>query len=184
MAVLHCVITKEFTFRGKPERFGNGYTLQTTSPLDTAFVKSVCDALVAMERARTHSVVKFPYRVGGPIGQDAVYTEEVASPPAGLQTFTGSWHPEMCVLAKSRIGPKRYAFKYYHGWMPVTNPCGDQLAGGFQTAIEAELLKLTNGTLPGSATYCRPNGQLLTAPFLLDPYLRNHQLKRRGKRNA
>jgi hypothetical protein len=134
MAVLHCVITKEFTFRGKPERFGNGYTLQTTSPLDTAFVKSVCDALVAMERARTHSVVKFPYRVGGPIGQDAVYTEEVASPPAGLQTFTGSWHPEMCVLAKSRIGPKRYAFKYYHGWMPVTNPGGDQLAGGFQTS--------------------------------------------------
>jgi hypothetical protein len=183
MPTLHVVIEKAITFRGKPERWGNGYTLQSTSTFDEAFVKSVADALVAMERAFTYSTVTFPYRVGGPLGEDAVYAETVASPPAGTMSITGETvHPEVCVLAQSKIGPKKYLAKYYHGAAIANGNMDDALASVYKTRIETQLVKLTNGTLPGSATYCRPNGALATAPFTCDPYLRVHQFKRRGKR--
>jgi hypothetical protein len=184
MPTLHVVITKSCTFRGKPERFSNGYTLQSTSPFTSAYVKSVADALVAMERTFTGPGVTFPYRVGGPLGEDAVYAEEVASPPSGSASFAGvGVHPETCALAKSRIGPKRYAFKYYHGALASGSFMSDVL-GGVATNINAAIVQLTNGSLPGAASYCRPNGDLLTQPFVCDQYARVHQFKRRGKRTA
>jgi hypothetical protein len=183
MTVIHVVITKQIpSFRGKPERWSNGYTFQTTSSIDSAFVKSIADALVTMERPFHLGIVSFPYRVGGVLGEDAVYAEEVPSPPNGTLSLGGvGVHPEECVLAKSRIGPKRYAFKYYHGACGQGGQMDDTL-GSQATLINSQLVKLTDGTLPGSATYCRPNGALLTAPFRCDPYIRTHQLKRRGKR--
>jgi hypothetical protein len=183
MPTLHVVIEKAITFRGKPERYGNGYTLQSTSAFTEAFVKSVADALVAMERTFTFNTVTFPYRVGGPLGEDAVYAEEVASPPAGSQAVTGeNTHPEVCALAQSKIGPKKYLAKYYHGTCTPSGNMNDALASVYATRINSALVKLTDGTLPGAATYCRPNGDLATAPFTCDPFIRVHQLKRRGKR--
>lgn len=182
MPTLHVVIEKAGTFRGQPERWGNGYTLQSTSAFTEAFVKSVADALVAMERPFTFSTVTFPYRVGGPLGEDAVYAEEVASPPAGTKSATGETaHPELCVLAQSKIGPKKYLSKFYHF---AASPTGlnDTLVSAYSTLINTQLAKLTDGTLPGAATYCRPNGALATVPFTCDPFIRVHQLKRRGKR--
>jgi hypothetical protein len=184
MTVIHCVITKEFSFRGHPERWSNGYNLQTTSTIDAAYLKSVCDALVAMELPIHAFDTKVPYRVAGILGDDALYAEEVTTPPQGTLTGITTIHPETCVLAKSKIGPKRYAFKYYHRAANPASGAGDVMAGTEITRINTQLVKLTNGTLPGSATYCRPNGALLTAPFVCDPYMRTHQLKRRGKRNA
>lgn len=184
MPTIHVVITKEFTFRGKPERFSNGYNLQIGSNDPTeAYVKSVADALVAMERAFHTGEIKFPYRVGGLLGQPAVYAEEVASPPTGSFTAIGHSHPEECFMAESRIGPKRYLRKYYHTGRG-SNASGllDTIDGTAKSTAETQLLKLTNGTLPGAATYCRPNGALATNPFTLDPFVRTHQLKRRGKR--
>lgn len=184
MPTIHCVITKQFTFRGKPERWSNGYNLQTTATLDSAYLKSVCDALVAMERPILAFDTTFPYRVAGLLGQDAIYAEEVTTPPNGTTTGITVVHPEVCVLAKSKIGPKRYAFKYYHRASNPSAGAGDALPSTEQTRVNDQLVKLTNGTLPGAATYCRPNGNLLTAPFLCDPYMRVHQLKRRGKRGG
>jgi hypothetical protein len=183
MPTLHIVIEKAITFRGKPERYGNGYTLQSTSAFTSAFVKSVADALVTMERSFTYNNVTFPYRVGGPLGEDAVYAEEVASPPAGLQPITGETaHPEICALAQSKFGPKRYLAKYYHGSCVPSSAMNDAMPSVYKTRLETALVKLTDGTLPGAATYCRPNGDLATAPFTIDPWIRVHQLKRRGKR--
>lgn len=183
MAVVHAVITKEFTFRGKPERFSNGYNLQTTSTVDGAYLKTLCDALVAMEQVFTLTQIKFPYRVAGLQGEDALYSEEVASPPVGARSVSYPVHPEVCALAQSYIGPKRYLMKYYHCAVQntATGP-HDEVSASDVPAMETSLLKLTNGTLPGSATYCRPNGALATNPFKVDAYLRVHQLKRRGKR--
>jgi hypothetical protein len=182
MPTVHAVITKEFTFRGKPERWSNGYNLQTTSTLDEAYLKSLCDALVAMERPFTSTGVKYPYRVAGLLGEDAIYAEEVTSSiPTGSMSGVNI-HPEACVLAQSRIGPKRYLMKYYHGAGPAVSGITDVLDSTTKTAVETALVKLTNGTLPGSAAYCRPNGALATQPFTCDPYVRVHQLKRRGKR--
>lgn len=185
MAVIHCVITKQFTFRGKPERWSNGYNLQTTQALDPAYLKSVCDALVEMERPFTAAQVSYPYRVAGVLGAaNALYSEEVGSPPVGIKSSGVILHPEVCVLAQSYIGPKRYLMKYYHGAGYLDGPVADTVQNQIKTDINASLVKLTNGTLPGSATACRPNGALATAPFLVDPYYRVHQLKRRGKRKV
>lgn len=183
MPTLHIVIEKAITFRGKPERYGNGYNLQYTGPMTSAGVKAVADALVTMERAFTYNNVTFPYRVGGPLGEDAVYAEEVASPPSGTQSITGETpHPEICALAQSKIGPKRYLAKYYHGACVPAAAMSDAMPSVYKTRIDAALVQLTNGTLPSAATYCRPNGDLATAPFTVDPWIRVHQLKRRGKR--
>jgi hypothetical protein len=185
MPTLHIVITKQIpSFRGKPERWSNGYTLQSTGANDGPFIKSIADALVAMERPFHTPPISFPYRVGGLLGEDALYAEEVTSPPNGTLSLSGvGVHPESCVLVKSKIGPKRYAFKYYHGACGQGGVMTDAL-GGQAATIESNVVKLTNGTLPGGAVYCRPNGAILTAPFLCDPYIRTHQLKRRGKRSA
>jgi hypothetical protein len=184
MPTLHCVITKEFTFRGHPERWSNGYNFQSVAANDAAFLKTLCDALVAMELPLLAFDTKVPYRVAGLLGEDALYAEEVATPPNGTTTGITTVHPETCVLAKSKIGPKRYAFKYYHRGSNPSAGAGDALPSSEQTRFNNALLKLTDGTLPGAVRYCRPNGALLTAPFVADPFLRVHQLKRRGKRNA
>lgn len=184
MPTLHAVITKEFTFRGKPERFSNGYNLQTTGDLNSAaFVKSVCDALVTMEKAFHASDIKFVYSVGGPIGQDATYAEEYATQTTG--TFNGNTgtHPETCYMAESKIAPKKYLRKFYHGNLGRAGGAGNDLVDTTaRTTMTTALAKLTDGTLPGAATYCRPNGSLALVPFTVDPYIRVHQLKRRGKR--
>jgi hypothetical protein len=185
MPTAHIVIEKEINFRGQAERFGNGYNFQLGSNEATlAFIKSVADALVTMERNFHSSAVKFPYRVGGLVGEDAVYAEEVSSPPTGNAAFT-AMHPETCLLAQSQIGPKRYLMKYYHtlahgGQGGSTDP--DVVNAATKTAVNGFLLKLTDGTLPGGVIYCRPNGALATAPLQLDGYHRTHQLKRRGRR--
>jgi hypothetical protein len=186
MPTIHAVITKQFTFRGKPERWSNGYNLQSTATIDAAYLKSVCDALVTMERDFTLNDVSYVYSVAGLLGQDALYAEEYASPQVGIITSsTSQQHPESCVLAQSQFGPRRFVMKYYHGtaWAP-SGKLSDVLDSATKTRIEGDLVKLTNGTLPGAATYCRPNGALITSPFKCDPYVRTHQLKRRGKRRA
>lgn len=183
MPTVHAVITKEFTFRGKPERFSNGYNFQYGGTVSAATMKTLCDALVAMERTFHTTTIKFPYRVAGLLGEDAVYSEEVASPPSGTNPNGRASHPEECYLAESKFGPKRYMRKYYHcGLGRNGNLTDDTPVGQAVTDINAALAKLTDGTLPGGATYCRPNGALATAPFTVDPFLRVHQLKRRGKR--
>lgn len=183
MATLHVVITKEFTFRGQPERFSNGYNFQTESDLNEAYVESIASRLISMERQFHPSWVDFVYAVGGPLGQDAVYAEEFQNPLAGVGAsgINDQQHPEVCALAQSRIGPRRYLMKYYHGF-PQTGPHTDAIAAAYKTAAEEELVVLTDGTLPGNATYCRPNGALATEPFTIDGFARTHQLKRRGKR--
>lgn len=185
MPTAHIVTTKTFTFRGKAERFSNGYNLQIGANEPTeAYIKSLADALVTMERAFTASNVTFVYRVGGLLGQDAVYAEEVTSPPNGLyaQTASEKYHPEMCALAQSKIGPKRYLMKYYHAAAFAVNALQDAIQASDKTRIDAALVKLTDGSLPGAAAACRPNGALATVPFTCDPFVRVHQLKRRGKR--
>lgn len=183
MPTVHAVITKEFTFRGKPERWSNGYNLQIGSNEPTeAYVKSLCDALKAMERAFTPTDTKFVYSVGGLLGEDAVYAEEYLTVQNGTLTGTANGHPETCHMAESKLGPKRYLRKYYHLRWPGSGAGFDAVDSTTKGIMETQLLKLTNGTLPGAAAACRPNGALAIAPFTVDPFIRTHQLKRRGKR--
>lgn len=182
MPTLHVVVTKEFTFRGQPERWSNGYDFQTGgAAIDAALCANVARAVRDMEKVWTSNQCKFPYLVAGPLGEDALFAEELgAAGPVGLDG-TVVRHPELCVLAQSKIAPKRYLMKYYHAASGI-GASGDAIVGAGQTAMNAALVKLTDGTLPSAVVLCRPNGALATAPMTCDPFVRVHQLKRRGRR--
>lgn len=184
MPTAHVVITKEFPlFRGKPERWSNGYNFQVPSTLDATTGGALATAVRQMERAFHLGNVKFPYMVAGMLGQDAVFSQEIStSIPTGSASGSYGGHLELCTLAQSFIGPKKYLMKYYHGVVGIDTSANDVLVPSGRTITEGALIQLTNGTLPQGAVYCRPNGALATAPFLLDPFIRVHQLKRRGKR--
>ena len=181
MPTLHVVVTKSFDFQGKPERWSNGYNIQTgANDITPAYAEDVAKAIRDMERSFLANYVLFPYLVAGPLGQDAVFTEEHENPPPGNRTNVPNMHPELCVLAQAKIGPKRYLMKYYHGCVGMQN--GGEIEPGGQNAVALALKKLNDGTLPGGAAVCRPNGALVPADWEVDKWIRVHQLKRRGRR--
>jgi len=185
MPTAKVVITKEFTFRNLPERFSNGYTFQTGSTgVDEADMAAAAAQLIAMERQFHASTVRFVYALGGMLGENATYVEEFATPLAGAAN-PGSGHQEVCVLAESKFGQRRYMRKWYHCNVTAAAGSGNQadvLDGTFRTTVETALQLLTNGQMPQGWRYCRPNGALATEPFTCDQFLRTHQLKARGKR--
>lgn len=182
MPTMRIVVTKEATFRGQLERWSNGYNFQIASaPIDAQTCEDVSDAVWTMEQAFHVPAVKFVYFLGGALGQDAVYSFEYHD-GGRPGTASGSLPQlELCTFASAKIAPKKFLSKYYHGAAPSSD-AGDAVASGPKAAMETLLLKLTDGTLPHSATACRPDGSLVTAPFKVDKYVRTHQLKRRGKR--
>jgi hypothetical protein len=184
MPTAHVVITKEFpSFRGKPERWSNGYNFQVPSVLDASTGQALATAVRDMEKAMHLGNVKFPYMVVGMLGEDAVFAQEITSSiPVGTVSGGYGGHLELCILAQSQVGPRRYLMKYYHGVPGIDTATNDAIVPSGKTIIEGQLVKLTNGTLPQGAVYCRPNGALATNPFTCDPFIRVHQLKRRGKR--
>lgn len=184
MATYHVVLTKEFTFRGKPERFSNGYNMQSAQDFSEADLATLSGQLIYMEKRFHPTWVKFVYANAGKLGQDSDYVEEFDNPQLGLvqaAPCSPGQHPETCTLVQSKIGPRRYLMKYYHNF-PATGPHSDVLDGGMQELVDGLVAELTDGSLHGQATLCRPNGALATAPMKCDPYARVHQLKRRGKR--
>lgn len=183
MPTVHVVVTKEFpAFRGKPERFGNGYNFQVG---DTDVTQEYCGQLAHavrdMERQFTSGEVRFPYLVAGLLGEDALFTEELGQGGPQGQATNGVRHPEACILAQAKIGPKRYLMKYYHAAAGIPQD-GDVVTGPNISSWEGWLAKLNDGTLPGGAISCRPNGALVQATWRADAFVRTHQLKRRGKR--
>jgi hypothetical protein len=187
MANMRVVLTKEFTFRGRPERYSNGYTFTggTASPTNAADVSAAVLALINIEKAFHAVGCKFVYAYGGQQGSDAVYVEEFASPQVGLLS-EAQMHPETVILLQAKIARRRYLTKYFHtgahiGGSGVTTKDAAP-TGTFKTTIESNMAKLTDGTFSGGMRACAPNGALPVEPFLLDPYLRTHQLKARGKR--
>lgn len=184
MPIAHVVITKEIDFRGGVERFSNGYTLDTGSAgTGNADIAALVTALIDMEQTLHASDVRFVYANGGPRGADSTYVNEFTTPEVGAQT-PGYDHPEVCVLAESKFGQRRYARKWFHCCRGLGETSGDAsaLTSALRTAINTQLVKLTNGTLPGGAKYWTPIGGVLTTPFTVDPYLRTHQFKARPKR--
>ena len=182
MPTLHVVTTKEFLFRGQPERFSNGYNFQTgTNPLDAAFAESVAKAVREMERNFHSSAVKFVYLVAGELGQDALWSEELAGAgPVGLQP-PEAMHPETVVMMESKRANRLYLRKFFHTRAHLGTD-GDQLNATQISNINDHCDVLTDGSLPGGVKACFPDGSLANGPFVADPFLRTRQLKRRGRR--
>jgi hypothetical protein len=184
MPIAKVVVTKEIDYRDGVERFSNGYTLDTGS-LGTgeADMHTLAVALQTWERGFHASDVRFPYLNAGPNGSDSTYVEEFTTPPVGAQT-PGADHPEVCVLGESKFGQRRYARKWFHLCRGIAEASGQSevLATAVRTAMNTQLVKLTDGTLPGGAKYWTPKAGVLTTPFTCDPYLRTHQFDARGPR--
>lgn len=193
MPVIKVVLTKAFPWRGRNEEWSNGYHLSvdtvpdragfdtliraiwtgTEAPIlasQTQLVKSL--GYVDPAGVSTHSFTYGAYGSGTALGATGV----------GFGGTTGLVHPETCFLAKANAGRttkgrNRYVMKYYHS---LAGPPGDSATTQYST-MNPLLTKLINGTLPSGAKLCAPDGYVCTG-ISLDPYMRTHQLKRRGKR--
>lgn len=184
MPIARVVITKEASWKAGKERWSNGYRFDLPT-IDQATISALAAALIAMERPLHASRVTFPYANGGrdAPGANAVYAEEFATPLAGTSAAGNTIHPEVCVMAESKRRPRVYARKFFHVCRSVTAVDRDDVLDGAEaTRINGIIDTLTDGTLPGGAVYCWPDGAAVTTPFTCDPYLRTRQFPRRSPR--
>jgi hypothetical protein len=186
MGIVHAVLTKQFTFRGKPERFSNGYWLvsDTLDGNNATQMSDLVASLITVERALHSNVVSWVYANAGAKGAHASYVQEFGTPLVGTLAYVAQ-HPERCILAKAKLGQRHYVMKWYHtmAYAPGAGAGQADIVGAAdQTAINTQLAKLTDGTtLTAAAKVCNPAG--VVTPFQVDTYFRTHQLKARGKRN-
>ena len=183
MPTLSLVVNKHTTFRGVNEVFSNRYLFQTgTNAIDHAFVQSVYNQVRDMEREFHGQAIKFVGGWGGELGLDAVFSHTESPVLQGNLVSGTHTHPEVCLMAESKVANKIYLRKFYHARLGMPTSGGDAIDAAVRGTMETQVLKLTNGTLPGGIKACRPNGALATVPFTGDGYLRTRQFKRRGRR--
>jgi len=184
MPIARVVITKQAAYRGLTERWSNGYRFNLPT-IDEATIHALATALIGMEAAFHATRVSFVYANGGrdQAGAQAVYAEEYATPTLG-GVNPAIVHPENVVMAESKRRARVYARKFYHTLAHIGAAAGtpEILTSGLMSGANTQLVKLTNGTLPGGAVYCWPDGTAVTVPFTLDGFLRTRQFDRRGKR--
>lgn len=179
------VVTKQTQWKAQPERWSNGYTFQTgQNAITVDFMHDLAIAVRDMERSFHASHVTFPYLLAGPEGENALYVEEFGTPVAGtLNINFAQIHPELCVLAESKVRQRVYLRKWYR---PCAAPSpgistNGNVPGQLITEVGTPLAKLRDGTLPNGVIYCSPNGALATQPFTIDPWIHSRQL-REGRR--
>lgn len=184
MPVARVVITKEIDYRGGQERWSNGYRFNLGT-IDEATIHGLATALIAMERPLHGNRVRFVYANGGrdAKGAQAVYVEEFATPLLGAGE-SNAVHPETCVLVESKRRQRVYARKFFHTMqlLPVDNAHSEQVKPADRTFVNGVVDALTDGSLPGGAVYCWPDGTAVEEPFTCDPWFRTRQFDRRGKR--
>lgn len=187
-------MVKRFTYRTQNEEWSNTYHFSGTTPADAAAWKTLADAIAAQEKTILHvntSVVKaYGYEAGNDHSVAQIdYTVAPNTPVAGLFNTPPSAQLQCGDVAAcvrwytgrtNTRGRKVYVWKYFHGaWRASTDV--DTLDSGYRTLLGTFAAKMIDGTLPGSFKYCAPQGQALSAPYVL-PYLTTRTLKRRGKR--
>lgn len=196
MSVFRCVLTKQGSWRGVPEQWSNGYCFSGTEPADRAAAIEFFNAVFALEGNfhRGQQLVKgyyYPDTNDGTVvkwGNDYLTDGSAAQvSPGGLLNSgpTNKLSLEQAALMRARCGETskgkpRYVMKYFHGvFAKQTNP--DLLDTLNVSVVTPELEKWTNGTLPGGAKLCRPDGLVCATPQLR-PFITTRTLKRRGKR--
>lgn len=181
---------KEFTYRGKAERWANEYTFAGTAPPDKAGWDALADAVWAAEKGVFGSSVKraqyYGYTGLEPPAVAGRAYDVVTAPQTGtMVTPSGGIRPsgDVAVVVRFRVGQNvkgrpRYIFKYYHG---TPMPDGDSLSSTQIAAIVTALTPLRDGTLPQAYKLCAPDNTLAGVPEV-KPYFTTRTLKRRGKR--
>lgn len=185
MPVARVVITKEIPFRAGVERFSNGYKFNLPD-VTQSVISALAAALITMERPLHANDRKFVYAVGGldAPGSEAVYAEEFPSPLLGTLTGpTEAVHAEVCMVYALKRRQRVYSRKWYHvGYADVNGSRADMLDATYRTSKAGALAKLTDGTLPGGARVCWPDGTQIEGTYSLDQWLRIRQFDRRSPR--
>lgn len=175
MPLTKLVTHHQFQYRGSAEDSTNGYTLDVDhDSLDDTEKIALIDAVVAIERSFHGVDVNFTKATIAPLGGDITHTRILSS--AGLRTLTGRvrTHPEVCQMAEAALSSTRSLRKFYHVYDIIQFTLGD--VADSADKVTTELVKLSNGTLPGGAKVCNDAGELPGA-WSWDPYLRTHQFR-------
>lgn len=185
-------IIKEFTYRGKPEKFSNKYHFKGTTPSGDAAWKALADAIITAEKGTVTAGVRFVGAYGYEAGNEhSVAQIDYTVPPNTVQVGTlgglSSWAgqaPDTAVWIRAKTPDRNangkwiYVRKYMHG--VYAGPDG-VVADPQRAALLTFANKLLDGTLPGSFKWCGPQGAEASAP-LVGTYATTRTLKRRGKR--
>lgn len=185
-------IVKEFSYRGKLEEWSNNYHFLGTPPASDTEWQALGQAIFNLEKPFLGQQV----RLVQIYGYSPLFTVSVAqidlhltsgTPFIGTRTtnVTDRLAGDQAVMLRAQVGnsvkgKKVYIRKFWHGSAAsTTDP--DQAAGDVVTAMNNAGGKLTDGTLPGGAKWCSPNGVVGVTPQA-SPFLTTRTLKRRGKR--
>lgn len=200
MATFKLTTVKASPFRGTAaELWSNSYHFSGGVPADAAAWSALALAVWAVEgrfinagTIITHLVHGYGYPTGAPpAGWSGDYTGGGTNPGmdpvgGGLANSSFTSAPlEACAMLRfqcgisTSTGKPRYIMKYIHD-VP-NHDLGPTQLGGVTANGTAAINSLWNGSLPGGVVLCAPNGDHATQGHM-DPYYRNHQIKRRGKR--
>jgi hypothetical protein len=182
-------INKVFPYRGVPEVYSNTYHFSGTTPTTDAAWHALALAIFGAEAPLLNSTVKFVGYLGYEAGNEHAVsiknyledgtTQVPGSAAGGIASVAGDqaiWVRWVTPDRTSR-GKRIYLRKYLHG-VPVT---GDTVPSAIATAGLAYGNKMIDGSLPGGAKICGPQGAVASNPTV-SPFTTVHTLKRRGKR--
>lgn len=182
MALLRIITEKAVNRRGGLEAFTNGYTLTGDhSTMDDAEWIALIDAIVAIEKSFHGTNIGFKVARAGGLGEDVAHVRTLSG--QGTRGITGSSIvalPELCQMAEADVAAGRTLRKFYHVGRYNNLDPGDTRSG--TDNVVTELVKLSDGTLPGGAKVCAPNGDIPTSAWRWDPFLRAHQFEARPPR--
>lgn len=193
MSVFKVILVKRGMWRGANEEWSNGYHFSGTAPADRAGAEAFFTSLFNLEKnfyADTQRLVQ-AYFYENPEGNSTIGKDYRTLPATGLlgtatALSTGTTLSlEQSSIVKARCGytskgKPRYVMKYFHG-IRANGADPDKVAWAAAGTLDPLLVQFTNGTLPGGAALCRPDGQVCETP-VAHPLLTTRTLKRRGKR--
>lgn len=184
-------LVKEFQYRDKPEKWSNTYHFSGTTPSSVAEWQTLGEAIWSAEKTMFKSAVKlvglYGYEAGNELSVAQIdYSVPPLAPIPGTSSVSASPAPgDVAFWVRWRTPDRNsrgkwiYLRKYFHG--VLTEPGLDTVAAPVRTAAAAYAAKMIDGTLPGGAKICGPQGAVASAP-LVSTYATTRTLKRRGKR--
>jgi hypothetical protein len=188
------ILVKRFPYRGVNEEWSNKYHFSGSTPGDAAAWKILIDAIYASEKTCLLPEVVLVRGYGYEAGSDHAnaVVDYTISPLAVVPgTLSASGDPQApgdaaAVLRWSTPnfshGKRIYLRKYFHGAATNGNLAQDEVLITMKTAMLAHGAKMIDGTLPGAARVCGPQGAVASSPTVL-PFLTYRRLKRRARRN-
>jgi hypothetical protein len=181
-------INKQFTYRGVKEVYSNTYHFSGTTPSGDADWLALALAIWAAEAPMLPNDQQFTGYLGYAAGNEHAvsikdYVADGTSMPSGTNTVGSSVPGDAAVWVRWRTsertskGKPIYLRKYFHH----VAGSGDDPAPQFKSAAATYAGKMTDGSLPGGAKVCGPQGAV-AGTAKVSPFFTTRTLKRRGKR--